>query len=172
MATNGLNFADSNPFAKFKPKPANPPGDVSYTPPAPPLTLQPGKPPTTWTAVPKASPGPSSTPGMPMPHGGEGSCGAGGEGGCAGMHPPGGAPSTTTPSTTPPMGKLAEQMAAMVLPSQQSQSVYINGGESGQPLPSQADRAFRGRDPGISGGHPGDFLDILRSGFWGGGGQR
>lgn len=105
--------------------------------------------------------------------GGEGSCA---EGACSGGHPgtPQAPPSFGTPITNvqtpnepvqPDLTGLAQMMAGL-MPAQQSQAVYI-GGEDGQPLPSQADRAFRGRDPNVSQRGFGNYMDALRAGFWG-----
>lgn len=54
-------------------------------------------------------------------------------------------------------------MAMMVAP-QQSQNVVIAGNRS-QLLPFQADRVFRGKDPGISQQKNRNYLDMLRAGF-------
>lgn len=66
---------------------------------------------------------------------------------------------------TQDLGGLASMMALMV-PAQQSQAVYVGGGDSGQPLPGQADRSFKGRDPGVREMGSGNYLDLLQQG-WG-----
>jgi hypothetical protein len=66
----------------------------------------------------------------------------------------------------PDFAPLAQMMAGM-MPAQQSQAVYIGGAQDGQPLPGQADRAFRGRDPNVSQSGFGNYMDALRAGFWG-----
>jgi hypothetical protein len=79
-------------------------------------------------------------------------------------------PPTSYPSGSPtsyPSGgdlnQLSQTMAMMVAP-QQSQNVVIAGDRS-QLLPFQADRAFRGKDPGISQQKNRNYLDMLRAGF-------
>lgn len=138
----------------------------------------------------QTTPPPSSTPNTP---GGGGTCGSGN---CAGTpHTPGTSnpgittptPSTSithgpqgvtpgggaAPTATPvPLGgnidmsQLAGVMAAMI-PASQSQSVFVGGQEQGQPLPWQAEHPFKGRDPGVQNGGNGNYLDLLRQGFWG-----
>jgi hypothetical protein len=65
----------------------------------------------------------------------------------------------------PDLNQLSQQMALMVAP---QQSVVIGGGQ-GQQLPFQADRSFRGKDPGIAQQHSKNYLDMIRAGFAGGG---
>jgi len=141
------------------------PPQVPSQPKAPP------RPPTTQTPPP-----PVTTAPPPFVPGGEASCA---EGACSGGHPgtPQAPPSFGTPTTNvqtplapvptgPDMSELATMMAGLI-PAQQSQAVYIGGGDDGQPLPSQADRAFRGRDPNVSQRGFGNYMDALRAGFWG-----
>jgi hypothetical protein len=66
----------------------------------------------------------------------------------------------------PDVSQLANMMAFLIPQPAQSQSVFI-GGDNSQPLPFQADRSFRGRDPNISQRGGGNVLDVLRAGFWG-----
>lgn len=78
------------------------------------------------------------------------------------------APNTPAGATGQPDLSQVANLMALLVPSSQSQSVYVQSGQQGQPLPPEADRAFRGKDPGISGGRQGNALDMLRQGFWGG----
>jgi len=66
----------------------------------------------------------------------------------------------------PDMSQLANMMAFMIPMPAQNQNVFI-GGDDSQPLPWQADRSFKGRDPSINQRGPGNVLDVLRAGFWG-----
>jgi hypothetical protein len=79
---------------------------------------------------------------------------------------PTGYPTGGTPTSYPSgndLNQLTQTMAMMVAP-QQSQSVII-GGDRSQLLPFQADRAFRGKDPGIANDKNRNYLDLLRAGF-------
>ena len=62
---------------------------------------------------------------------------------------------------TPDLKPLSQSMSMLVAP---QQSVIV-GGARGQPLPFQADRAFRGKDPAIANDHNQNFLNMLRAGF-------
>lgn len=82
-------------------------------------------------------------------------------------------PKTSPPASTPQqqpkqpdLTPLSQTMSLMVAP-QQSQNVIV-GGQRAQPLPFQADRSFRGKDPGIARNQNRNYLDMLRAGFSGG----
>jgi hypothetical protein len=166
----------------------HPPGDVqikqpsivknpsySYTQPRPPtVTLPP-----TRTSTPTRTPsgGGGSTPSYPPSSGG----GYPSTPTSGGGYPTGGGgavdPVPAQAGAMPDMSSVANAMAMMLnvnaptatSDQSQSQNVYVSGGGGGGPmLPGQADRAFSGADPRIAArAGQGNYLDALRSGFWG-----
>lgn len=107
--------------------------------------------PVSYPSAPKPSSSPPKASGSPAPSGA------------------GSPPSAPAGQQQQDYSQLANMMALMV-PSVQSQAVYVGGGgqQQGQPLPNQAERSFNGRDPSISNGGAGNYIDQLRAGFWGG----